>query len=342
MEIKIVFRVVLSLIASVSLCFCGQLKSGPEVPTVIFDTDLGNDIDDVLALQMLFNYSHEGLIDLKGITISKCNPHSVEVIDGLCRFNGFQDLPLGYAYEGVTPEDNAYLLPTLAASYNGNPLINPQRTLESGIPEGYVALRKWLGEAADNSVILIAVGPLTNIGRLLQSPGDTISSLSGIELMKRKVKRFEIMGGEYSEKLGDFAEYNVVCDLEASKIVFEKCPVGIVASGWEVGAAVHYPHLSILRDFGDPYSNPLCVAYMHYKEMPYDRECWDLTAVFDAIEGESGVLEHSSNGTISMKDSGVTRFTEHEDGKDSFLILDSTSVDQVVSLMVQRVVGKMN
>ena len=31
---------------------------------VIFDTDVGNDIDDVLALQMLFNYEENGIIDI--------------------------------------------------------------------------------------------------------------------------------------------------------------------------------------------------------------------------------------------------------------------------------------
>ena len=106
---------------------------------------MGNDIDDALALQMLFNYEDDGLIDLKGITICKCNPHSVEFVDGICRFNGRNDMPLGYAYNGFTPEDNTYLLPTLAAkNENGEPLISPQQTLESGIDEGYVALRKLL------------------------------------------------------------------------------------------------------------------------------------------------------------------------------------------------------
>ncbi|MDD2495221.1 MAG: hypothetical protein PHE29_08515 [Tissierellia bacterium] len=31
---------------------------------VIFDTDIGNDIDDVLALQMLINYHKSDLVDL--------------------------------------------------------------------------------------------------------------------------------------------------------------------------------------------------------------------------------------------------------------------------------------
>ena len=35
---------------------CSQPAEAPEPIPVIFDTDPGNDIDDVLALQMLLNY----------------------------------------------------------------------------------------------------------------------------------------------------------------------------------------------------------------------------------------------------------------------------------------------
>ena len=40
---------------------------------VIFDTDVGNDIDDVLALQMLLNYESVGLVKILGLTVSKSN-----------------------------------------------------------------------------------------------------------------------------------------------------------------------------------------------------------------------------------------------------------------------------
>lgn len=334
------YKAILGIIICFSILSCIRSQSNPDIPIVIFDTDMGNDIDDVLALQMLFNYDHAGLIDLQGITISKCNPHSVEFVDGLCRYNGFENMPLGYAYNGVTPEDYNYLLPTLGAMYNGKRILNPERTLSSEIPEGYKALRKWLSEAADTSVVLIAVGPLTNIGRLIDSQGDEISPLSGVELMNKKVKLFEIMGGEYSHKYNEFAEYNITSDLPAAKSVIEKSPVGITASGWEVGSAVRYPHESILHDFGDPLANPLCVAYMYYQSMPYDRECWDLTAVLDAVEADNELFKRSAKGKIIVNEKGVTRFVKCENGKDNFLILDSTKIDQVVSTLVKRVVGK--
>lgn len=103
-------------VAILSFCFLSACNKPTEtkIPVpVIFDTDVGNDIDDVLAMQMLFNYENAGTIDLLGITISKSNPYSIEYIDGYCRLNERGDIPLGYAYNGATPEDGGYLRQTL-------------------------------------------------------------------------------------------------------------------------------------------------------------------------------------------------------------------------------------
>ena len=53
--------------------------------TVIFDTDLGNDIDDLLAYQMLINYEKSGKIKLAGTAVSKDNPLALEAA---CRYYG--------------------------------------------------------------------------------------------------------------------------------------------------------------------------------------------------------------------------------------------------------------
>lgn len=110
--------IIVLLLSAVS---CGQKDPAPggEPVRIIFDTDLGNDIDDVLALQMLLNYEKEGRAELLGITLCKANPATIAFTDGYCRFDGRGDIPLGYAYDGVTPEDGTYLLPTLEASFGG-------------------------------------------------------------------------------------------------------------------------------------------------------------------------------------------------------------------------------
>ncbi len=76
-----------------SSCNGSPKEVDPAPVSVIFDTDIGNDIDDVLALQMLFDYEKQQKVKLLGITISKANPRVIEYIDGYCRLHGHADIP---------------------------------------------------------------------------------------------------------------------------------------------------------------------------------------------------------------------------------------------------------
>ncbi len=319
------------------LASCGR-QTEVKPLNVIFDTDIGNDIDDVLALQMLLNYEKAGHINLLGITLCKAHEKTVPFVDGYCRFNGRDDIPLGFVYDGVTPEDNSYLLPTLAAQYDGRPLLEPVRTVENGIPEAYKLLRQLLVSAEDGSVILIAVGPLTNIGRLLTSGPDEISPLTGQELVKAKVCRIVTMAGAF-ETGYDMVEWNVLCDVENARRTFELCPVPLTTSGFEIGCALKYPNQSILSDFGVPESHPLCVAYGHYDRMPYDRETWDLTAVLEAVEpGKWFGL--SAGGNIVLDEKGQSTLEQSEDGLQTYMRLTPEQLEPALEALVNRTSGK--
>ena len=86
-------------------------------------------------------------IDLLGITISKCNPYSLEYIDAYCRFNDKYDIPLGYAYNGMNTDDGHYLRQTLDTIIDNNKILHPKRSLKDHILEGYKLLRKIAGRA---------------------------------------------------------------------------------------------------------------------------------------------------------------------------------------------------
>lgn len=305
---------------------------------IIFDTDLGNDIDDVLALQMLLNYHKQGKVDLLGVTISKANPMAVEYVDGFCNFNNIENLPLGYVFNGVKPGEGKYLKQTLSKVVDGEKILKPNRSVEDNIPEAYKLIRKLLASQPNQSVVLVAVGPETNIGRLLQSEGDEYSSLNGIELVKQKVKLLSIMGGHYGAE--PFPEWNIVNDLKASQNVFSLSPVPIIASGWEVGKALLYPHQSIEYDFSDQEKNPLCVSYRAWEQMPYDRPTWDLTSVLIAAEPQKDFFELSPRGTIQIDDEGNSIFSENEDGMHRYLIHDVSNTRDVLDALVNAVTGK--
>jgi inosine-uridine nucleoside N-ribohydrolase len=336
-------RIILYIFLGLIFIQCTPDKKKNEVQTVIFDTDLGNDIDDVLALQMLYNYQEKGLIDLIGITVSKSNLNVVRYIDGFNRFNHKPEIPIGFAYNGVNPDSGKFVCQTLNTIVDGQPILKSKFSIDNiknKIPEGYVLMRKLLENRPDSSVIVIAVGPVTNLARLIESAPDNYSKLNGLELIKKKVKFLSIMSGTYSNDTFNNPEWNVLQDLKASKIVYNQWPTEIIASGSEVGVRLLYPHQSILNDFPDPNKNPLCVSYKMYEKMPFDRPTWDLTSVLYAIESKESHLDISQKGKISIDENGFSRFTASSSGKHRFLILEKEKTQDVVNRLVSRVTNK--
>lgn len=332
--------IVLVAAGLVAACSTEPKEKATAATAVIFDTDIGNDIDDVLALQMLFNYEKAGRIDLLGITLSKSNPNTVPFLDAYCRLNDRGDMPIGYAYNGANPEEGGYLVQTLTAKKtDGTPVLEPKRQLGEDIPEGYVLLRQLLAAQPDHSVTLIAVGPLTNIARLLQSPGDAASPLTGRELVAQKAEKLCIMSGLYTDEF-NFPEWNVVQDLSASQIVYNECPVPLVTSGWEVGNKLLYPHQSVLADFGDPACHALPVAYAFYQQMPYDRQTWDLTTVLEAIDPQKAYFEYSPAGMVVIESDGKSVFTPSEQGLHRYLTIPDAQLDRTLKAIVGRTTGK--
>lgn len=334
---------------TLTLAFCTVLNLLPvkhaaqrpmaSLVPVIFDTDIGNDIDDVLALQMLFNYEKAKRIKLLGITISKPNARVIEYVDGYCRFNNRGDIPLGYVYKGVIPDGGKYVPQTLDTVIDGQKILHPKRSIKDNLLQGFKLQRKLLASQKDHSVVMIVVGPETNIQRLLNSKGDEYSPLSGVELVQKKVRLLSVMGGLYGNEF-DFAEWNLKEDIKASQTLFSKWPTEIVASGWELGNKLLYPHTSILNDFNDGYKHPLCVSYKAYEKMPYDRQTWDLTSVLYAIEPDKNYFGLSQTGTIEIDNTGKSIFTPQVKGKHRYLKIDSSQVNRTLKALVEKVTNK--
>ena len=82
----------------------------PSAPVdIIFDTDIGNDVDDVLALGLIHALVSRGECELLAVTITKDNPLAAPFTDAINRFYGRGDVPIGMVRGGVTPEDGKYL-----------------------------------------------------------------------------------------------------------------------------------------------------------------------------------------------------------------------------------------
>src|SRR5438876_1603917 len=73
---------------------------------LIFDTDMGNDVDDALALAVLHALESRGECTLLAVTLTKDEPYAAPYVDIVNTFYGRPDIPIGVARSGITPEPN--------------------------------------------------------------------------------------------------------------------------------------------------------------------------------------------------------------------------------------------
>jgi inosine-uridine nucleoside N-ribohydrolase len=304
---------------------------------VIFETDIGNDIDDAMALDMLYKYADQKDIEILGISINKDNAYSATCIDIMNTWYGYPSIPIGIVKNGINCEGESHNYAKTVCEYkiNDKSVFNGSIQEYNQIMESTRLYRKILSGQADSSVVIISVGFSTNIARLLDSPADEFSSLSGKELIAKKVKFLSMMAGNFNTT--PTHEYNVVKDIPSAKKVFEQWPTPIVTSPFEVGNSILYPATSIENDFRWATSHPLIIGYKSYLLMPYDRPTWDLTAVLYAVENDKNYFTVSEPGVITVDDAGYTKFNKTPNGNHAFLLVSPEQKKRIQSRLIELI-----
>ena len=168
---------------------------------VLFDTDIGNDIDDALALAYLLK---EPECELLGITTVSGEPYKRAMLASvLCHRAGRDDIPIYVGMEGPflgrQRQPKAYQAEKLCNWEHGEDF--PQY--------GAVDFMRRTIRENPHEVTLIAVGPLTNIATLFKVDPEIPSLLEGLVLM-----------------CGDFedgtqtTEWNALCDWVATAVIY--------------------------------------------------------------------------------------------------------------------------
>ncbi len=291
---------------------------------VIFDTDVGNDIDDALALAVLHALESRGEARLLAVTITKDNPWAAAYVDLVNTFYGRGHVPVGVVAKGKTPEDSPYIrVPAQEKLPDGTPMY--PRRLQDGreAPEAVALLRRVLAGQQDGSVVMVQVGFSTNLARLLESDRDLIA---------RKVRLLSMMAGQFP---AGRPEYNVKMDMPAAAKLFAEWPTPIVVSGFEIGEAIRYPARSIEKDFRYVPHHPIADAYRLYQKMPYDRQAWDPTSALYAVRPDRGYFSLSPEGTITVDAEGRTHFEAKAGGRRRYLIVDELKKAKTLEALVE-------
>lgn len=306
--------------------------SAQSPPNIIFDTDMGNDIDDALALAMLHAFESRHEANLIAVTVTKDNQWAAPYIDLVNTFYGRPEIPIGMVRNGKTPESSPMIqVPSERRRADGS-LVYPRRILDgSQAPEAVSLLRQTLAKQADGSVVIVQVGFSTNLARLLETKADAASADDGPTLVSKKVRLLSVMGGNFADGK---SEFNLAKDVSAAVKLFRDWPTPIVVSGFEVGAALEFPAQRIEHDFAYVQDHPVAEAYRSYMKMPYDRPTWDLTAVLYAVRPDENYFSLSPPGTITVLPDGSSRFEPSANGNHRYLIIKGDQRARTLEAMI--------
>lgn len=274
--------------------------------SIIIDTDIGPDCDDAGALALAHILGRKTGIPLLAVTHCTSNRYGCGCIDAINTAYGFPNIPIG------TLKKEGFLCGEESEKYNKYIALNyKNRFGENGnsAPSAVEVIKEALSMAKDQEVVLVAIGPLTNIADLLRDK-------QGYELTRQKVCRFVSMACCFSDISQDPLppEWNLAMDLDAAQYVIQNFPTEMVFAPSELGLPIVTG-----QNWGKlPFDHPVRKAYSLYS--PEGRSSWDLTAVWYAMCEEKPFFELSQAGEVSMDSFGTTTFTPKEDGHCRYLL----------------------
>lgn len=316
------------------------MHAPPRPVPVVLDTDMGNDVDDALALAMLHAFESRGEARLLAVTVTKDNPWAAPYVDLVNTFYGRPHIPIGVVRGGKAPHHADMIRVPATRTRDDGSLVYPHALTDGArAPEATGVLRRGLADAEDASVVVVQIGFSTNLARLLDTPPDEASPLDGRQLVARKVRLLSVMAGNFAAGNGNFPgdtrpEYNVETDLPAAQKVFSEWPSPVVASGFEVGVSMPFPAHAVTHHMAYVEDHPVAEAYRLYLPMPYNRPTWDLTSVLYAVRPDEGYFGLSFPGTIRVRDDGTTWLDPHPGGRHRFLTVDDTQRARALEAMV--------
>lgn len=309
--------------AAFLLFACSKEEPTPEpqpsaVPQIILDTDIASSTDDLFAMQLLYRYAAQGRCGLLGVVVDRMGDTNAAVADLMNNYYGFPSLPIGLERNG-TYERFGYINYTpiaQATDTNGNLLFARTYSDYSSLPDGYVLYRRLLANAPDGSVTIMLTGIPSTIANLLTSSGDQYSSLTGVELVRRKVKRLYFMatklepGSEQEVSAG----YNRMMHPEAARTLIQLWPdeVDVILSPSAVGYMVEYTPEQVISDIDWTDHHPIKQIYMRF-DCNTGQRMWDPMLPLQEMEGDS-LIALSPRGRISVGADNKVSFTSDPDG----------------------------
>jgi inosine-uridine nucleoside N-ribohydrolase len=273
-------------------------QSSSDTIKVIFDTDIGSDIDDAVALAYLLAQPR---CDLLGITTVSGQPvERAKLASAICKTSG-REIPI---------------IPGNEDRLNG-PTRQPDVPQTSVLPnwphetefsdQNAVEFMAETIRNNPNEVVLLAVGPMTNVARLFKAHPDTAALLKSLHMM---IGRFSDASGLPN------SEWNAHCDPAAADGIYSTSVQNHVSIGLDVTHQVVMDSAQVKEHFQHPLLKPVYemseVWFSARDELKFHDPLAAVTLFDDSVceyENGTAIVKRTSD-----RDDGETIWAPHENG----------------------------
>ncbi len=282
---------------------------------VILDTDMDTDCDDAGALATIHALARAGSAELLACVCDAPAAWGPSCIRAINRWYG-AEIPVGSTLarhplaEARYADYREHLQWIRGSSFS---LYNERVARQAGLAdppaaEDAVAVYRRALARSPGGVVIIAVGLLTALADLLDSPPDAESPLSGEALVASRVRMLVSMGG------GTFPTgydgFNWRMDPQAAVRVLNGWPTALVVN--EIGSTIE---TGASLSTASPEGHPVRLAYETFLGgAGRRRPSWDQVTALYAITGGAPWLEAMSGHTLAYLENGEHRWTPSTGG----------------------------
>lgn len=305
---------------------------------VLFDASFDGDIDQVLALAMLFGLESRRQVRVGSLSTSRFNLRIARFVDLVARFYAGDrpgavasrnPAPIGMSMAGPQSDRVAPMLdaPLLKSDADGKAVYHRTLTTLNDTADAVALLRNALSAQVDRNAAVVLAGPPSNLVSLIALP-------DGREWVSRKAAVLAIAAGRFD---GGVPDPLVRADTTAFRKLLADWPGPIVMAGTELNEALPFPGASVRAGFSWAPNHPVVDAYRAFRPGPYDAPSRALAAMLHATHPDERYFGLSEPGSISVTDDGRTRFTPSPGGRHHYLIASPEQKERVLQAYEQLV-----
>ncbi len=308
------------------------------VRAVVFDSSLDGEIDQVLALAMLFGLEGRRQVRVGSLSTSRFNLGIAKFIDLVARFYAGDrpgaivsrnPAPIGMSTAGTQSDRVPPMLtaPLLKSDVAGKLVYLRTLATLNDTADPVALIRNALSAQVDRNAVVVLAGPPTNLVAMTARP-------DGREWARRKASVLAVAGGRFD---GGAPDSLIRADVAGFRTLLASWPGTIVMAGVELNEALPFPGASLRAGLLWAPDHPVVDAYRAFRPGPYDAPSRALAAMLHAANPDERYFDLSEPGTITVTDDGRTRFTPSASGTHHYLIASPDRKERILEAYEQLV-----